>query len=591
MKVIETLLNFFLIYFTLFIINCSFNSNQPKDPNKKNKTTSKPLSDEVIEQEKGKRFKERTAEQIILNRALSSLDVFDGDGQLRFVSGGYNGSVFFYNKSVIMTNKHVVKGRSLSDLEYISFPRLVFYRSDRERSVKNYIKERLERIKKDKSIATQILQTRINNLKKLSDLNDRLKTILHSYQGDLELLKKQKMHVLNEIAFIPINQAIEEIWTRSEADPDIALIVLKHPVDKILSDSGSPYILNEEMLAENSPYNQSNHGLIYAGTPLYSANYGREFQGSPIDKNRSLTVVRSGFLQHDDTLVTNLSNRFNEMWKMEHEFYYFSDFFAPGASGSRIWVYLDDQNKIATTPTTLDAKKISIGITTAGNGGIFLTKEILEPFKSKLNKLPVSLTKSVTLVRPLVLDYLLSFKARSQEDFIDRLTAYFFYQEEIANLDHKLEEEYLWWVAATVLYRIYGDIEIGGSYLFEFRKAIRKASKDYFEKNPTVGHSAIKRKDWIEIILNSKRLNNEQKKLFEKLSKGAVFEDLGASVMVHLQYINEPLSSSLYLQTINDWVENKKYNRNNYFSTVKPEKKDFIKIFKDIDELKQSSFY
>lgn len=188
-------------------------------------------------------------------------------GQIKFYSGGYNGSIFWFSPRVLMTNEHVISKHSKDDIEYIALPRIVFYKKDRQQEVKKYIQKRLERENSYIAQGKDILSQRIKNLQQKTSRTAREENILQSYIRDQELLNTYEPLSLGDKVFIALDDAIEKFWTPQKKDaPDIALVTLKKPIQELLKGAGSSLKLNDKYFAENNLYDPAKHGWIYEGT-------------------------------------------------------------------------------------------------------------------------------------------------------------------------------------------------------------------------------------------------------------------------------------------------------------------------------------
>jgi hypothetical protein len=529
----------------------------------------------------GKRYKEREVEQQTLRKALAQLHYFDGDGQLRFYSGGYNGSVFWFNKSVIMTNEHVVQGKSLSDLEYINFSGIVFYKTALKDSVEAYVQLRVERGKKDLREGQRILSERIAHLKMLTNPSLRLQTILQCYESDWQLLKNHRSFELRDIAFIPIEHAIEKIWSAGKNGPDIALVILKKPIDVLVKDLGFSITIDEDWFAENNIYDPTRNGFIYAGTPLYMAGYGREGpHGSPIDKNKSLTAVVLGSSQTNDQLWYMI---LDPLWLMEREFYYFEPNAWPGDSGARFWAYLDGNNKISLSPSPLNRKKVSVGINNTTASGIFLTQSVLAQYIPHLKKKAPPMPLEFKLKTPNRLLYLLNFTPLISPEFLKSLYWYISYKIMQAERTHDLEERYLWFI---ILHQDITRIDNPDFYkeISSFEKGVDKALLEYVQKNDQFSPSEFSEEEWAKIIMDSKLLTDEQKEMFTSLRQDKIFLKLGNNFLVTLQNVTSPIKVSAYIDALNTWVNDNKYKRTkNYsMSNIMPDLKGSFATIEDV---------
>ncbi len=139
----------------------------------------------------GKAYADSKPERELLERALAQLKYFNGDGQIRF-NGIYNGSIFWFSETVLMTNKHVVVGKTINNVEYIDFPQFAFINKSQESSIKSYLKMRLERGNAVISDGQKVLKSRIANLENFKQRSEHLDQILRAYVADLKLLENHQ---------------------------------------------------------------------------------------------------------------------------------------------------------------------------------------------------------------------------------------------------------------------------------------------------------------------------------------------------------------------------------------------------------------
>jgi hypothetical protein len=526
----------------------------------------------------GQRFEERKYEQETLRKGLAELKYFNGDGQLRFQSGGYHGSAFWFNKSVIMTNDHVVEGKPLSDLEYITFPTVVFYRAALKDRIETYVKTRLERAHKDIQGAIPILERRISNLMALAERDERLTAILTSYQEDLKLLQSHKRRELSDITFIPIETAIDTIFRSGNTWPDVALIVLKKPIDVLSHDLGLSLKTEHDWFAENNLYHPDQQGFLYAGTPVYITGYGREINGSSTDKNKSLTAMRVGFNQINDSLHYKDIIALAPAWVLEKEFYYFqsSNF---GDSGSRIWAFLNENGTISQKPRPLNQKKVTIGIHNSNGGGILFSKSSLAAFTNYLNV--ASLPQDFNVIIPEPMHYLLNFKASVPTKFTAALSWYVLYKKLLAEKHYQEEEAYLWFIIDGPLPDTPELLQKSAS----FDQNLRNAIVQFFSASEA-SPSELTEDEWANIIITSPLVTDEQKLLFKKMRQGSLFDDLGENFYVDLKNLGAPVRLDTYIKALNAWVNNNKYRRSkNYDHSITIKLLDPNRIFSNIDEI------
>ena len=514
-----------IILFSIFNASCSNDLSSVAKSALGSKSPEPKMKQEYIQ---GKKYEERKLEQETLRRALAQLKYFDGDGQLKFSIGGWNGSVFWFSKSLLMTNKHVIVGHSAQELEYITFSKIVFYKKNAKDQVRGYVKIRTESAINNINQAKGILQNRIANLKKLSTLSKNYRAILDSYEADLELLNEHKPILVDEKVFIPLEDAIERFWYQKANEPDIALIILKKPIDALLKEQGSKLSLEPDIFAENTLYDPLKHGWIYEGTPAYIAGYGRGSEGSPTDKRKSLTPFRMAMKNKKS--FDNIENGLALPW-LEREHYYF-DRAESGDSGARTWIYLDGNGKISQRPMSLNSKKISVGINeSSGPGGTLFTRDTMAPFWDELKKhsdalrsLPENPFPNLGQESSSMVDYLLSFKDPRPEDFIDALLAYAWYQEIIAGLLYEYELRYLWRIIEYKLTR-------NADKRSALEKIIVEELDNIFQpytpsQNIKGSPSEINIKEWNELML-SEPLSKEQKDLVKRMIENKLFENFG----------------------------------------------------------------
>ncbi len=522
--------------------------------------TGNPASFERTEYVIGKRYVERKFEQQTLRKALAQLSYFDGDGQLRLQTGGYNGSAFWFNKSVIMTNKHVVKNHGLADLEYIAFPGLVFYQRSQKDRVQDYINVRLERGKRDLAEGKKILAERIAQLKKVKTRSNRLEHILQSYLVDLESLEKYEARSFQDIVFIPIDQAIDKKFTEPADEPDIALIILKKPIDILLPELGIKNAVHDAWFAENSLYDPKRHGFIYAGTPIYLAGYGREINGSMTDKNKSLTVLMNGFLFNDN--IVNYYGNYFTAWEKEREFYYFSHATAPGDSGARLEVLLDHNGKVSYSPLPLSQRKVTIGINTNDLHGSFFSKSTLLPFQSQLRIDPNLIPEDFIAVPSADAQYLCDFVPSTPANFRKDLGWHINYKVQKARRNYDVEETYLWTVILNHIFPAPGD----QTPFNTFNTKARLAVAQYFDVEGSMSPSELNDDSWTKIILDSPEITANEKAIFKRLHEGTIFSDLGDELSVNLVNVLAKIPLRAYLHALDTWVQAKKYRRDKNYA-------------------------
>ena len=85
---------------------------------------------------------------------------------------------------------------------------------------------------------------------------------------------------------------IKEIFYPPNDPVDLALVILKKPINQILREKKAKFVIDAQLFAQNNLYNPSVHGWLYGGTPLYIAGFGRGFNGNSTDQNKSLKSFR-----------------------------------------------------------------------------------------------------------------------------------------------------------------------------------------------------------------------------------------------------------------------------------------------------------
>lgn len=316
-------------------------------------------------------------DQLVLRRALSQLPPFYGDGQIRWYSGGWNGSIFLFSDSTLMTNEHVVDKRTINQLEYIIFPHIVIYRRDLYQRVKAYEEERLKRLKSDYGQAKTILKNRITFLENKASKTKEVASYLRAYKDDLEFLNNHPPIEMKDREFISVEDAIKDIWSPNyNQAPDMAFIVLKKPLRQLITNPAIKNLLSDDYFATKNMYNPKKQGRVFDGTPLYIAGYGRELNGSVTDKNKSLKAFKSWAWNMPEILGWEILP--SPITDYEKDYYYFEKGSEPGDSGSRIWAQLNPDNSLSYEPHSLSAKKIAVGINSNGGGGTYFSKNSLE---------------------------------------------------------------------------------------------------------------------------------------------------------------------------------------------------------------------
>ncbi len=552
------------------------------------------------------RFEAAYEDRLVLRRALSSLPAFYGDGQLRWESGGWNGSVFLFSQSTIMTNAHVVTSdndlkikRPLAGLEYISFPHVVFYKKSLLTQIKNYEQKRLNRMKADHEKAKIILQTRINYLENKGKKTSQDEIHLDLYKGDLGLLNQYSPIEMEQREFIAIEDGVSELWISGKKSPDIALIVLKKPLNQLINKQAIKNILTNDYFAANNLYDYKRHGRLYHGTPLYLAGYGREGeQGDIFDKNKSMKVIISNRFNAPEKygiqflnigLLQNLSD-------YEKDFYYYEKKIMVGDSGSRIWAFLDHNGKLSVKPSVLSKNKVSIGIVShTGGGEMFFQKtlsSVLAPFALSHPGLSQSELASISYTNWITknsdsIPYLLNLDPQSSKEFLEALYFYFswhFWLNE--NITHNYGQAKLWYLVRD--YLIFSNAEVGtivsspdASFGQFYEKAATAFERRLGDKSP----SDLEIEKWVSILIDAKVFNEKEEAVLKNMSKESLFDQLGPNFKVKINNISEPIPLKDYLSALELWVKKQGFNEKHYIEAKSRKKPDQARRFSGLKEI------
>lgn len=525
-----------------------------------------------LEHLQGERYEERKKEQETLRKALALLPYFDGDGQV-MKNNTYHGSCFFWDETTIMTNQHVLHSEDIGQLKFIDFKNIVFYKSSSEKDVKNYIKSRNARAPGFIAEGKKILQKRINNLEDFKHKDDRLNNILLAYKGDLQDLEDVKQIKFEDIKFIPIEDSIDYIFRRTEMDPDIAIIKLKNPLSNYMA-------VKDEWLAAKNLYDPIKHGLLYPGTPIFIAGFGQEIGGSLTDKNKSikffpLNMLQGGIFFTYPLILFNLQKN-ADPWELERDFYYQEPDGSHGDSGSRIYAFLNHNDKLSSFMMPLKTAKITIGIM-AGQGIVFNNDDLIL-FNEKLDIKYVH--KDLLPTKSSNLDYLFNFK-EDDDRFKSFIKNYLLYKIIKNNWLFKHERSYLWTV---IFFKSLENLYYVKNKEYE---VLKDAILKHFETQVNFSPSELREKEWQDSLLNSRVLTAEQKDWLKKAFNDQFSVDLGDDYLIKLKNVKKPIKLKDYLKVLEDFVDKKSHNRTEYYDTVAAKVPDESKIFDDVSEILQ----
>ena len=478
-----------------------------------------------------------------------------------------------------MTNEHVAKSGTKDSLEYIIFPRLILYSKKHEKSIRSYVKTRLERENSYISLGQKILQDRIAQLQQKSVLTPREEIIRRAYVRDLELLNQHRALSMSDKVFIPLDDAIEKIWMHPHGEfPDIALIILKKPIQEILKEHGSNLELSAEDFAENNLYDPNKHGWLYAGTPIYTAGYGKGLQGRALDNDKSLTVRRIESIDSPHSFSWDVGDISldRDMWSLEREFYYFDPRTGSGSSGARLWAYLDKNGIISTQPQALDGKKVTIGIHT-GSNFLFTQKDMqdsklwqeLLKYSTVLQKHGTNPFADFKYKKSSQLDYLASFKNIISPKLAQALMWHIIYKIILANRVYDTEESYLWLVVLGKLAQAFNIKEDDFlDYYFDYQKTLGELFTASERRSP----SELSDEEKQAQIFNSSNMSAQQKKIFHDMINAKLFDQFGDNYEIELRYIKTPVKLKSYLDALDAWIKARKNHRQENYDLTAPVK-------------------
>ncbi len=549
-------------------------------------------------------FLARQQEQLILRRALATLPAFYGDGQIRFLNGGWNGSIFLFSDSTFMTNAHVVTSdnsllvpRPIDQLEYIVFPLFVFYKRSLYDQIHKYEEERFHRMKKDHEQAKSILQKRIESLENKEKKTTKDVNHLFAYKGDLGLLNRHSPIPINERAFIPLDEAVEEIWTPQERSPDMALIVLKKPLQQLIPRLNN--ILTDEYFAAKNIYQDRVNGRIFSGTPLYIAGYGRE-SGSATDKNKSLKAFHFIYSTSAGSQGVGFWPAIDSTSFYEKDFYYYQYQCDPGDSGSRIWAYIDGNQKLNLIPPVLDQKKIAVGITTHNGGGEEFSDKTLIPLFNKFSqRFPAIFNRELASIVPAkwprkaseTIPYLLNLAQDTPKDFLFTLYYYFIWRNFLSEQFYRDLAEYTLWALPLQNLTIYQTIfnesrqNLNTPFGYIGGKFDEKATAALAQKLGKRSPSDLSLEKYIALLISAKVFSAEEEIILKHMSEGRLFEKFGPNFRVTIRNLSKPLLLKDYLAAFEQWVKKHAYQNPSYIISPLTSSPDSARNFANIGEI------